>query len=49
MWNKVQIMNDWYNIDITSDLCGSYHKVVNHRYFLVPDVEFLTVVLTPLI
>lgn len=39
MWNKVQIMNDWYNIDITSDLCGSYHKVVNHRYFLVPDVE----------
>lgn len=36
-WNKVNLNNDWYNMDITFDIGGTYSTCISHRYFMVPD------------
>ncbi len=35
-WNKVKLENEWYNTDVTSDMCGK-ERVVSHVYFNVTD------------
>lgn len=36
-WNKVNIGDNWYNIDVTFDLTSSNQGIIRHDYFCVDD------------
>jgi len=36
-WNKVNLNNEWYQMDVTFDIGSSDNKTCSHRYFMVPD------------